>query len=273
MLKTAKLYNMSFAPVKLSQPLKKQLPAWLHLGAPPKTYKKLRDSCLQHNHGIRSVKDLMKLNGRPLNEKHHQAKGNCTCTLCIDDRLAGCKNPQKCMLAASSILTKLTPIFSPLNTPPSDDLTLTHHRREKNSRALTQRRGDIIFDPSVTEKTDLAECFRIFSDSNKTQQIPAHHLQRLRQGRGIQTPPTEIYTDGSCINNGKENARCGSGIWIRENHPNNKSIRIPGKTQSNQAGEIAAILIGLQDINPLTPVTIITDSQYAIEGLTCHLKE
>ncbi|KAG0694780.1 hypothetical protein DFH29DRAFT_985146 [Suillus ampliporus] len=51
----------------------------------------------------------------------------------------------------------------------------------------------------------------------------------------------------------------------------NKAIRIPGTSQSNQAGEVAAILIGLQNINPLTPVTFITDSRYVIDGLTNHL--
>ncbi|KAG2132751.1 ribonuclease H-like domain-containing protein [Suillus clintonianus] len=81
------------------------------------------------------------------------------------------------------------------------------------------------------------------------------------------------------MNNGKENARCGSGIWFGENHPQNKSIRVPGNSQSNQAGEIAAILIGLQNVSPLTPVTFITDSRYSnydrcrnINGLTNHLR-
>ncbi|KAG0699321.1 ribonuclease H-like protein [Suillus ampliporus] len=62
----------------------------------------------------------------------------------------------------------------------------------------------------------------------------------------------EIYTDGSCLNNGKNDAQCGSGIWI------------PGTSQLNQAGEVAAILIGLQ-------ITFITDSRYVIDGLTNHL--
>ncbi|KAG2148793.1 hypothetical protein DEU56DRAFT_729869 [Suillus clintonianus] len=74
------------------------------------------------------------------------------------------------------------------------------------------------------------------------------------------------------MNNGKENARCGSGIWFGDDHPHNRSIRVPGNTQSNQVGEIAAILIGLQSVSPLTPVTFITDSRYVINGLTNHLR-
>ena len=33
-----------------------------------------------------------------------------------------------------------------------------------------------------------------------------------------------------------------------------------------------AILIALQSTNPLTPITFVTDSRYAIDGLTLHLK-
>ncbi|KAG2749053.1 RnaseH-domain-containing protein [Suillus brevipes Sb2] len=69
------------------------------------------------------------------------------------------------------------------------------------------------------------------------------------------------------------NATCGSGIWISEGNPKNKAIRVPGPKQSNQIGELAAVLVVLQSTNPLTPVRIITDSKYVIKGITTHLKE
>ncbi|KAG2037249.1 hypothetical protein BDR03DRAFT_864415 [Suillus americanus] len=260
MLKVAQRYNMSFAPIKLSQHLKKQLPAWLHLGAPPKTYLKSRDSYLQRTHAIRSVKDIMKLNYRPINNWNHRPKKDCACDPCIIDRLAGCKNPHRCIQSASAILTKITPKFSPLNTPPADNLTLTHCCIEKNTRAISQHQGDIVFDPSVTAKSSLTECFRIFNNTKNSTQQPAHCLQRPGRGRGTQERSIEIFTDGSCLNNGKENARCGSGIWLGENNNQNKALRVPGSPQSNQAGELAAILLGIQTISPLTPAVIITDS-------------
>lgn len=37
-------------------------------------------------------------------------------------------------------------------------------------------------------------------------------------------------------------------------------------------GELAAVLIALQSVNPLTPIKIISDSKYVINGLTTHLK-
>ncbi|KAG0700961.1 RnaseH-domain-containing protein [Suillus ampliporus] len=60
----------------------------------------------------------------------------------------------------------------------------------------------------------------------------------------------------------RDDARCGSGIWINEDHPNNRAIKIPGKRQSNQIAEIVAILIALQQT-----------ALYAIEGLTKNLPE
>lgn len=85
--------------------------------------------------------------------------------------------------------------------------------------------------------------------------------------------PMTVYTDGSCKNNGKYNATCGSEVWIEEDHPMNKALRIPGIKQSNQIGELAAVLIALQSINPLTLLKIIMDSKYVIKGITTHLRE
>ncbi|KZT18461.1 hypothetical protein NEOLEDRAFT_1193334, partial [Neolentinus lepideus HHB14362 ss-1] len=51
----------------------------------------------------------------------------------------------------------------------------------------------------------------------------------------------------------------------------NRAIRIPGPDQSNQIGELIAIIIALQNAPAFTPITFITDSMYVIEGLTIHL--
>ncbi|KAH7918098.1 ribonuclease H-like protein [Leucogyrophana mollusca] len=67
--------------------------------------------------------------------------------------------------------------------------------------------------------------------------------------------------DGSCKNNGKQNAICGSGIWFRLNDNRNTQVRIPGLRQSNQAGEIAALIIAAQIY-----------SKYVISGLTKHIQ-
>ncbi|KAF8133698.1 ribonuclease H-like protein, partial [Boletus edulis] len=67
-------------------------------------------------------------------------------------------------------------------------------------------------------------------------------------------------------------ARCGSGIWFGPDHPLNRAVRVPGPMQSNQIGEIAAVVVAMQLTDPTTPLTIVTDSRYTMDGLTKHLK-
>ncbi|KAH9022517.1 ribonuclease H-like protein, partial [Lactarius deliciosus] len=80
-----------------------------------------------------------------------------------------------------------------------------------------------------------------------------------------------IYTDGACFNNGKANARCGSGIWVNPEDPRNEAMRVPGPKQSNQIGEVAAIIAAINKIPNFWPILIKTDSKYTIDGLTTHL--
>jgi ribonuclease HI len=60
-------------------------------------------------------------------------------------------------------------------------------------------------------------------------------------------------------------------VWFGHNDPRNSATRIPGEAQSNQVGEIAAIIIAASAVSPYQPLKIITDSKYVIEGLTEHL--
>jgi ribonuclease HI len=78
-------------------------------------------------------------------------------------------------------------------------------------------------------------------------------------------------TRGACINNGKESAQCGAGIWFGPDHELNKAIRIPGREQSNQVGELGAIIAAIEAVPINQPLKIISDSRYAIEGLTENL--
>ncbi|KAG2335896.1 RnaseH-domain-containing protein [Suillus weaverae] len=67
------------------------------------------------------------------------------------------------------------------------------------------------------------------------------------------------------MNNRKQNAKCGGGIWIADNHPLNHAISMPGTHHSKQIGELIAVLVALQSVSPQTPVKIITDSIYVIK--------
>ena len=79
-----------------------------------------------------------------------------------------------------------------------------------------------------------------------------------------------IYTDGSCINNGKPNAQAGIGIYFGENDKRNISEKfINGPT--NQRAEIYAIIKCIDILNSENikkNIHIYTDSQYTINCIT-----
>ena len=118
--------------------------------------------------------------------------------------------------------------------------------------------GAITFDPSIPSGKNLADIFRIFVDQSK---ISNHLALRSHQFReNAPYPKITIYTDGACLNNGKENAACGGGIWISPENPLNKLIRVPGQVQSNQIGEIAAIIIAMEAVPIFQPLEIVVDA-------------
>ena len=69
--------------------------------------------------------------------------------------------------------------------------------------------------------------------------VSRYHPQ---QGANLNHIEMRVYTDGACMNNGKRNATCGSGIWIDEDHSLNKALKIPERRQSNQVGELVATI-------------------------------
>ena len=85
-----------------------------------------------------------------------------------------------------------------------------------------------------------------------------------------------VYTDGSCINNGKENAMAGIGIYFGDNDCRNVSKRITGK-QTNNTAELTAIIVAYDilkdDINNNKKILIGTDSIYSIRCCTSYGKK
>ncbi|KIK44093.1 hypothetical protein CY34DRAFT_80489, partial [Suillus luteus UH-Slu-Lm8-n1] len=123
---------VSFAPLNISSDLKGKLPAWEHVGAPPKTYHKIRNFCLKQIHNAKLVKDLKNISRRLTNHTVHKQRDSCICEDCVDDRIKGCKNPHECAVIGDKILRDLLPKYNPYSSPKKDGLTLTHRRLEKN---------------------------------------------------------------------------------------------------------------------------------------------
>ncbi|KAI0047110.1 hypothetical protein FA95DRAFT_1493046, partial [Auriscalpium vulgare] len=163
MLRVADKHNASFAALRLSRALCRQLPAWYRIGEASRRATS-QTSCLRDSHRARSSADLLRISHRLTNlvsGRSHFPRRTCACNACVADRLLGCQNPHKCALAADAHLRRAAPKFNPLGHSPSDGLSLTHRRRGRNTLARASRQN-VVFDPSVACKSSLAECFRIF---------------------------------------------------------------------------------------------------------------
>jgi ribonuclease HI len=69
-----------------------------------------------------------------------------------------------------------------------------------------------------------------------------------------------VYCDGSCIHNGKPNAKAGIGIYFGDNDPRNVSESISGNT--NNISELTAMIRVYDYVKG--NVTIVSDSKYAL---------
>ena len=82
-----------------------------------------------------------------------------------------------------------------------------------------------------------------------------------------------VFTDGSCSNNGRKNAKAGLGVYFGENDPRNVSKRVPGELrQTNNVGEILAIIevfsILKDELSFKIPIEIYSDSKIAMGWCT-----
>lgn len=86
-------------------------------------------------------------------------------------------------------------------------------------------------------------------------------------------PDYYVYTDGSCLNNGKINAVAGIGIFFGIDDIRNVSRKIDGK-QTNNAAELTAIIetyyIIKNDIINGKRVAIVSDSEYSIKCVSSY---
>jgi ribonuclease HI len=82
-----------------------------------------------------------------------------------------------------------------------------------------------------------------------------------------------VYTDGSCSNNGQPGAQAGMGVYFGPGDPRNLAKRVVGK-QSNNTGELGAMIeayrILEKEILAGKPITIVSDSNYAIRAVTTY---
>ena len=157
---------------------------------------------------------------------NHQLNLTCICWDCVWDRRGGCQHPHTCAEEALNRLNLIAPKLNLLQRDRHGNLSLTKRRMVTNKIAKANN-GSILFDPLITSKNNLAECFQIFTTPDQLSNIPTERLQG--QGAAMRVPEINIYTDGACHNNGKVNAWSGSGVWVKHNKPPKTTFNARGK--------------------------------------------
>ena len=162
MLKIAKKYNTNLGAIRLSTSVKAKLPSWYHPGTPPRPLTNVATKCLLKKHKVSTVVELIKL----ANKAQAQNRGQdhipaltCICRDCVHERIGGCKNPHACAEEALEHLREIAPKYNPLEIDLHDNLSLMHRRKMSNKNAQDSG-GDTLFNPTITCRNSLAECFR-----------------------------------------------------------------------------------------------------------------
>ena len=89
--------------------------------------------------------------------------------------------------------------------------------------------------------------------------------ERARSGDGADRQRTVVWTDGSTLNNGKRDARSGSGAFWATKDERNISAPLPGPVQTNNRSELYAVILVLEAVLPTELLEIRSDSAYVVK--------
>ena len=216
--------------------------------------------CLRNKHSVKLVRDATDL--LETTPDNHEHRIGCTCQLCGDmRRMYKCSHPHECIWLMATLVGKINPKWNPYmtnNTPtgpvPEDNGKLANEGLtfDRNNETMNLNGAITIFKDSMTE----------YASAPRT--APQDDTPRAQE--------TTVYTDRVCINNGDEDAAAGLGIWYGEEDVRNLSMRVPIPQQSNQTGELMAVLLATKAHPPNKDLLIVSDSRYAIDGITKHAR-
>jgi hypothetical protein len=265
MLKAADVFRVSFDPPALEVKLKRLMPVWHHLGFEGIWVHNngQKEVCLRQNHGIATVGDLEALVTR-VRHGDHKLSGKCKCDTCGQDRLAGCTNPHGCSSAATRLLDKLPPKWSPC-LPGDDDLDLSE---DMYGGGDVEDVEIFTFTSNLMVQGDLAKGFRVFTSPEKRHDAPVNR-HGLSTG---QCAVTQLCISGACDNSGDEDARAGAGGWSPADDTLSFSIRLPPVVRTTQAAEIVALVLALRGTQASDDIILTSSSKYLLSGLAKDLR-
>ena len=274
MVKVARKFGVRLEAADPAKSVREELPAircsQTKAASKPETLCDKFGKCIRDTHGIKTLEDAALLASDI--PRQHKKNRKCRCTRCSQirrDTEGGCRHPNKCIERAGKILDSIKAKWNPTSTHPPEYHTFPTPRETGPHTVPGTNQTIHTLNPFRTEES-LKGCFRVFTDGNPTPEALPTRAPRTEE---FAAHPITVYTDGSCSNNGETTARAGSGVWFGDDDPRNTSMRVPGPDQSNQTGELIAILHALRSTPPDRALTIKTDSMYAIQGLTVNLEK
>lgn len=265
LVKTARKYDVRLEGLAFSREILREMPIWYHVKslATRTLFNRGCSVCLKENHGIRTVGEMETL-ARKLQSNRHTQRRNCKCAACKETRQRfKCLEPNKCYNRAQKIMDSLPQKWNPQSRQPED------YEAPPDHETLLDDVEDRIFDMRVTETGTLADAFRIFTNGEPTEVTPDMEPRPQDELDLI-----KLYTDGSSIGNGTADASAGAGIYVAPDDPRNRSIRVPDElSPSNQVGEVIAVKEAVETFPKSSPMLIVSDSRYVIDGLTKSIRK
>jgi ribonuclease HI len=266
LLSSAAQYGVRLEGIAFAHEVQLQMPIWHHKYADARIRRLTHAAtsvCLINKHSALSVRDAVRTTD-VLFDPRHIPHDECECDTCewMCDTFE-CQTPHSCALRATDLLDCLPPKWDP------------RHDMEDSLRPLDQIDSDdadegwINIEPRILVEDDIAHAFRVFgvTGSDPCAQPPLG--ARCRESAVIC-----IGTDGSCLRNGDADACAGAGGFIATDHEDNFATRVPANVlQSNQTGEMLAVKIACESLDPTCRLDIISDSKWVIDELTSLLNK
>ncbi|KAF8160577.1 hypothetical protein K438DRAFT_1479563, partial [Mycena galopus ATCC 62051] len=232
LLDTARSFQVRPEGLAFSKEIIRQMPIFFHREADP-AIRRMNSSrasiCLRDRHRMRLVGDAEKIAlGKRVHAHQNNANCNCdNCEACRDE--LGCADPNGCYKRAEQLLDQLPCKWDPRKRQPEDYELPEDNEADDN--------GWIVFDRRVTVTGNLAEIFRIFTEGEgHCSKLPGHLARRSKL-------VMRISANIATATGGGPNARAGSGVFYKEDHPKNRTTRLPETVeQSSQTAEMVAVL-------------------------------
>lgn len=255
-LAVAKKFNLALDGLSYSPEAVGSLPIWKHPKATETHHRNKKSRCLRRNHQMRTVTDAIAIADKRRHPDHRRLR-LCGCNECQQAREElKCQSPFLCYDEADKLARTVPGKWNPRNL----NYPCEFPDLPENQDNMTQ------FSYGLNEGTTESSVFRLFT----TSPLPINPYNPELEF-GDDTSTVTAATDGSCIHNGTDEAQAGAGIYVDDTSHLNSALRLPKRLQqTNQTGEITAILELIHRVPRNSPLHIQSDSKTTIETLTTN---